>query len=179
MKVRVKTAPAAEPVSVSTAMEVLRIDGTESDAIIGSLITAARTFAEETTGISIAEKVYEMAYDMYPPNIIKLPYPELIALNAVTVTDRNGTTTSMATASWVVDTFGSALVKKESASYPTITLQEANGFIIEYTAGYKSVPEDIKQAILLYVKAQFECIPPTDWLPSFNRLMFPYKAVGI
>ncbi len=179
MKVRVKTAPTAEPFTASFARDVLRVDGTESDTIITSLITAGRNYAEETTGISIASKVCEMAYDCYPPNIITLPYPQLISLDAITLTDRDGVTSSMATSSWVADLFGSMLVKKEAASFPTTTLQEANGFIIEYTAGFSTVPEDIKQAILLYVKAQFECIPPEEWLPSFNRLLYPYKVVEI
>lgn len=179
MKVRVKTAPSAEPVLTETAREVLRIDGTESDTIIASLITAGRIFAEETTGISIAPKTYELAYDHYPPNIIKVPYPVLMSLEAVTITDNSGVTSSMATSSFVVDTFGSNLAKKDGVGYPTTTLQEVNGVIIEYKSGFSSCPEDIKQAILLYVKAQFECIPPEDWLPSFNRLMYPYKVVEV
>lgn len=179
MKVRVKTAPASEPITSTFAKEVLRIDGTESDSVITSLISAGRVFAEEITGISIASKTYELAYDCYPPNVVKLPYPQLISLDAVTITDRNGVTSSMSTTSWVADTFGSTLVKKESASYPTTTLQEANGFVIEYKAGFSTVPEDIKQAILLYIKAQFDCIPPEEWLPSFKSLLYPYKVVTV
>lgn len=179
MKVRVKTAPTTEPILTETARETLRIDGTESDTIIASLITAGRQFAEETTGISIAQKVYELAYDDYPPNVIKLPYPTLISLDAVTITNDSGVTSSMSTASFVADTFGSTLTKKSSVGYPTVTLQESNGVVIEYTSGFSTVPEDVKQAILLYVKAQFECIPPEEWMPSFQRLIYHYKVVEV
>lgn len=179
MKVRVKTAPSTEPILTETAREVLRIDGTDSDTIISSLITAGRTFAEETTGISIVPKTYELAYDHYPPNVIKVPYPTLLSLEAVTITDDSGVTSSMSTASFVVDTFGSTLAKKDSAGYPSTTLQEVNGVVIEYKSGFTSCPEDIKQAILLYVKAQFECIPPEDWMPSFQRLIYHYKVVEV
>lgn len=179
MKIRVKTPPTTEPILTSFAKEVLRIDGTESDSIIAALITAGRQFAEETTGISIAEKTYELAYDHYPPNVIKLPYPTLISLDAVTFYDDAGLTTSMATTSFVVDTFGSTLTKKSSVGFPTVTLQESNGMVIEYTSGFETVPEDIKQAILLYIKAQFECIPPEEWMPSFQRLIYHYKVVEV
>lgn len=179
MKIRVKTPPTTEPILTSFAKEVLRIDGTESDSIIAALITAGRQFAEETTGISIAEKTYELAYDCYPPNIIKLPYPTLISLDAVTITNDSGVTSSMSTTSFVADMFGSTLAKKDGIGYPSTTLQEVNGVIIEYTSGFETVPEDVKQAILLYVKAQFECIPPEEWMPSFQRLIYHYKVVEV
>lgn len=179
MKTRVKTGPVSEPIDLTTAKSFLRIDGTDSDIMISSLITAGRTFAEETTGISIASKTYEIAFDCYPPNIIKVPYPNLQSLVSVTVTDEYGVTSSVATTNFVVDTIGSTIIKDRDANYKTTTLREANGVLIEYTAGFSTVPEDIKQAILLYVKGQMECIPPTDWMPSFKALLSPYKVVEI
>lgn len=177
MKIRVKTEPTVEPVDHVFAKDLMRIDGTESDLQIQSLIIAGRVHAEEITGISIASKTYELAFDNYPPSVIKVPYPNLQSLISVTLTDENGVTSSVTTSSFVVDTFGSTIRKREN--YETVSLSEANGVIFEYTAGYSTVPEDIKHAILLYVKAQYDCIPPSDWFPSFQALLAPYKVVVI
>ena len=179
MKIRVKTEPASEPFTASYAADYVHPDGTYSDTPITALITAGRRAAEEFCGRSIAQKTYELAFDCYPPDVIKLPYPDLISLTAITLTDMAGATSSVATTGYIVDKFSSTLVRKIGATISNVSLQEANGFLIEYISGYAAVPEDIKQAILLYVKAQYEGIAPTDWMPSFEKLLYPHKVVSI
>jgi len=179
MKIRVKTEPANEPISLDTAKDFLKIDGTWSDNQLISLITAGREAAENFTNISIPIQTLELAFDSYPPDVIELPKGPLYSLEAITLTDIAGITSSVATTSYIEDKFASRIVRKSGQPYSSVTLQETNGFILEYKAGFGSVPEAIQQAIMLYVKGQYECIPPTDYLPSFERLLYPYKVVTI
>ncbi|MBV1758133.1 MAG: head-tail connector protein [Dethiosulfatibacter sp.] len=179
MKIRVKTQPTTEPVSVSTVKEYLRIDGTFSDTQLSSLITAGRQMAENFTNISIAEQVIELAFDHYPPNAISLPKGPIKSVDAITLTDVDGVTSSVLTSSYVIDYFDSRIVKKASAVHPVVTLQESNGFVVEYTAGFDEVPEAIKEAIILYIKGQYDCVPAEEYINSFKTLLYPYKVVSV
>ena len=180
MKIRVKADAATEPISLTTAKDFLRIDGTWSDAQITTLIKAGRQAAEDFTNISIPIQTLELAFDEYPPDEIELPKGPLVSLEAITLTEQaSGVTSSVLTTSYITDTFGSRIVKKNASHYPSITLQETNGFVVEYKAGYSVIPEPITQAILLYIKGQYECIPPADYMTSFERLLYPYKVVSV
>lgn len=179
MKIRVKTEATTEPVTVAAAKEVIRVDGTWSDNEITALIKAGRMAAEDFTNISIPVKTLELAFDGYPPGTIELPKGPLVSLEAITLTGIDGTTVSVATTNYIEDKFASRIVKKTGAPTQAVTLQETNGFVVEYKAGYTDVPEPIKQAILLYTKAQYDCVPPSDFMPSFERLLYPYKVVTV
>lgn len=182
MKVRVKTGPAAEPITLTEAKEFLCFDasiGTASDNKITSMIKASREAAESFLNQTIPIQTLEMALDEYPPAKIELPKGPLVSLEAITLYAIDGTTTSDSTSSYVVDTFGSSIVRKDAAVQPVVTLRETNGFIVEYKAGFSSVPDEIKQAMYLYLKGQFESIPPQEWLPAFHSLLWPYKEVHV
>lgn len=53
MSVVVTVPPATEPVSVAEAKAFLRVDGTEEDGLIATLIASARSWVEHKTGLAI------------------------------------------------------------------------------------------------------------------------------
>ena len=58
--------PTSEPVSVEVAKNFLRVTTDNDDALIGVLITAARSVVETFTGRSIATKKYRQSLDSFP-----------------------------------------------------------------------------------------------------------------
>jgi hypothetical protein len=64
--VRPISVPTAEPVSVSDAQDFLKIPRTQDASLVGALITAARQYAEDVTGRSLASKDYVMVMDAFP-----------------------------------------------------------------------------------------------------------------
>ncbi len=62
----VQSQPAAEPVSVATAKNFLRVEITDDDLLIGVLITAAREACEMFCSRSFAPKSYVQAMDSFP-----------------------------------------------------------------------------------------------------------------
>lgn len=66
MQVRVKTGQSlTEPVTASEFKTFVGYSGTDQDALIAILITAARELIENETGFSCISKVYEVEFDRY------------------------------------------------------------------------------------------------------------------
>lgn len=151
MKYKVITEPTAEFVSVEEARRHCRIIGTQDDAYLSALITAARETAEgyhglvyAETGIAAAAARLEKSYD--------LPVRPFKQLTSVIATDRNGETHDL-TEYYTFDTFGNALVSVREL--PHLELAALNPVIISYIAGSKPSSRT-KQAILLLVGHWYE-----------------------
>lgn len=60
------SAPATEPVALSDAKTFLRVDGSEDDALITSLIATARRACEEYTKRAFITQTWKLALDRFP-----------------------------------------------------------------------------------------------------------------
>ena len=59
LRLQIRTEPAAEPVTLAELKTFMRIDGSEDDALIESLIVAARELCESYTGRAlITQELY-------------------------------------------------------------------------------------------------------------------------
>lgn len=158
MNLRLITAPAVEPVSVAAAKLFLRVDGNEDDAIILSLIKAAREKGEELSRRAFITQTWEMTVNCWPSNyVLKLFRPPLISVTHVKYTDRLGTE-----ATWTNYRLD---IKSEPGTIifdniPGVSLRETGGITVRFVAGYGAaethVPERIKTAILLLVAHWYE-----------------------
>lgn len=178
MAVKVITAPTEEPISLEQAKAHLRVDTTDQDDLIESLITAARERVEDETGRALVTQTLEIALDYFvaPPDLrfvtypyitpakaILLPRPPLQSLKRITYIDGDGNETLLhdevgspeLISDLVVDTYSEPgrLVPASGGNWPSVQ-DRANAVIIRYTAGYgdaDSVPKPIVQAILLLI----------------------------
>jgi uncharacterized phiE125 gp8 family phage protein len=57
--IKIKTAPAVEPVTVQEMREYLSLGGTEDDTLLTGLITAARAALEKMTGRTFITTTYQ------------------------------------------------------------------------------------------------------------------------
>lgn len=179
MAVKVITAPTVEPISLEQAKAHLRVDTTDQDDLIESLITAAREKVEEDTGRALITQTLEIALDYFvePPDLryvtlpyltpakaILLPRPPLIALKRISYYDGDGNIILLhdevgsptMVSDLVVDTYScpGRLVPVSGGNWPAVQ-DRANAVTIRYTAGYgadgESVPMPIRQAMLLII----------------------------
>jgi uncharacterized phiE125 gp8 family phage protein len=78
MQVRIKASQTlTEPVTVAEFKTYSGYSGTDQDTLIGTMITAARKFLENETGVSCVSKVYEVdfnRYDMISDDLSKVGY---------------------------------------------------------------------------------------------------------
>jgi len=164
------TAPAAEPVTVAEAKTHCRVDTSADDSYIGTLITAAREYIEETLDISMITQTWEARYDVFPLWEIILPRPKM-ATGTVTVIYRDeagqSQTITSAAGAFQVDSniVPGRIYPLYDSVWPAVRGDE-NSVTVRWNAGYgatgASVPAILKQAILLLVAHWYEMRQPVQ-----------------
>ncbi len=164
-----QTAPAVEPVTLAEAKAHLRVDTSDDDNYIGTLITAAREWCEQYLDRTLVHTQWVMRFDKFPDSGIEpveLPRPPMVmsgTATAVTVTftQEAGPTSTYSTAEYRVDrnaTPGAILPIYGSTWTPH--RQDDNAISVTWWAGYgasgSSVPAAIRHAILMLVGHWYE-----------------------
>lgn len=193
MALTLVTGPVVEPVSVSEAKAHLRVDISDDDALIGSLITAARTHVEQHLRRALVTQTWDLVLDGFPGRELRLPLPPLASVTSVTYTDDEGGAGSVDAGEYVVDTDREPgrVVLRSGGTWPAVTLRAAAGVRVRFVAGYgnaAAVPGPIKQAILLLVGTLYENREETlvaqgvtvMRLPfGVQALLMPYKVIRV
>lgn len=148
------TPPVLEPVTMPEMREHLRVEHTEEDTLIDSLITAARELCEETTRRAFITQTIRLSLEEWPGyGYIGLPRPPLQSVSAVRYVDESDNQLTFASSNYVVETAREGLFLRSGASWPSVTLRVGSPITVEYVAGYgdtpQYVPERYRQAIRL------------------------------
>jgi uncharacterized phiE125 gp8 family phage protein len=163
-RIKITTAPAVEPISVTEAKLHCRVDHSTEDAIFTRLIETARIQCEDIARRAFITRTYTAYLDCWPyMTRFELPYPPLIGITSVKYYDDLGSAAVTVSASdYQVDTHSEPgrFSLKSTATWPSTTLRDLNGIEIIYTAGYgaaaDSVPDRYKQAMLLMIGDLYE-----------------------
>lgn len=155
--------PAAEPVSLAEAKLQARIDGDADDALVAGLISAARQWAEASTGRAFIHQTWQMWLDRWPDDggFVSLPRPPLVSVSSIRVFDDSDSAVVWPVEAYFVDSARQPgrVVVRTGASLP-IPGRAANGICIEYVAGYGTdsddVPEMLRTAIRQLVTHWYE-----------------------
>lgn len=166
MPVRIITPPTVEPVTLAEVKTWCRIDATgdtaadaANDALLASLIAAARGEAENLTRRSFLPQVLALTLGHFPRcgKRVELPRPPLASITSITYFDAANVSTTMGTGAYTVVDASDAIppsIIPVSGNYWPDTYRRPDAVSIRYTAGWPdaaSVPEDIKTWIKLRV----------------------------
>lgn len=151
---QVTTAPTEEAVSLAEAKLHLRVDFADDDALIGTLLTAAREYVESATSrrlVTTALRIESPCFGSW----MTLPGSPLIAVQSVKYLDSNGTLQTLASTNYdVVTNVEPGRVQiSETGTWPTTKVSPV-AVQVNYTAGYgaaSAVPPLAKAAIKLLV----------------------------
>lgn len=166
MSYKVVTAVATEPVTLAEARLQLKMtadDTTADDALITSLITAARESAEHATGRALAPQTLEMAMDEFPDSWIDLDMPPVSSVTSVKYTDTDGVEQTVATTDYTLSPYGEArrIHPSYGVTWPS-TQAVADAVRIRYVTGYTTIPKAAKAAILLDIEIRYNKLTPAD-----------------
>lgn len=178
--------PSTEPLDlgeVKTFGRIIETDSDEeSDALLRSLITAARRKAEAYTGRSFINTTWDFALDRAPDKTyLQLPVAPLSSVTSVTYYPDTDVATAWASSNYIVDTYSEPgrITLKTGASWPS-DLRPSAAFVVRFVAGYGSlasdVPEDIRQALRILVQSHSEHREGDKQIPPLAAdLLSPYK----
>ncbi len=179
--VKVITPPEKEPVSLDDFkawMQGLPVS-TEQEPMVNSMLKAGREEAEAYQNVTYCEQTLQMAPDDLSGAIV-LPRPPFRELKSVIAYLADGTQQDVTTLYDVNNNaWPTELNLKDGAALP-FPLRTVNPLVITYTAGYDTVPDKVKQAILLYAtwawmhRGGDESVPP-----AFYALLSKGRVVPV
>lgn len=184
---RVTTAPAIEPVTLTEAKLHLRVDHTADDSLIAALISAAREQAEAFTSRAFIDQTITLTFDSFPESFA-LPRPPLASVTSISYLNGAGASQTLNNTLYRVDTQSEPgrITVAYGQSWPA-TYDVTGAVTVIYKAGYgalaSAVPSSIKHAILMMVETLYENRGdvvvglPAQAMPQTSKtLLFPYKA---
>lgn len=180
--------PAEEPVSLVEAKAFLKVDDTAEDALISTLIGAARLHVESVTGKALLAQSWRVVLDSWPEGgVVKLPVSPLLSVTGIAAIDENGGSHEIALAQFLSEP-DRLIVPPVVIGMPALRTRQ--GLEIDYVAGFGAepadVPADLRQALLGLVAHWYEhrdavivagsgAIVPS----GFDRAVAGYKRVRL
>lgn len=180
MEIKVITDISTEPVLLAAAKNHMKATyGTDTteDALINSMITAARELIEKRANRTLAEKTIELLFrnDEITGRKVRLPYGPHGDITFVKRVDQEGTETSLTLNSGYYKR-GNQFLELEFRSLLANPFQESAGLTYDYkirlAAGYgitdttEDLPEGYKIAILKQVAEWY--VNREDWVPELS-----------
>lgn len=164
MNISLVTAPTAEPVTLDEAKNHLRVDITDDDILIESLILVARNVCEGISNHKFITQTWDIFLDAFPGSdefILPKSLSPLASVTHIKYTDEDSNQSTFSSASYAVDIYSDLgrIKLMSDADWPSDTLYEINAVEIRVVVGYgddADVPQEYKQAILLLLGHWYE-----------------------
>lgn len=155
MIAKIVVAPTEEPLTLAEAKLHLRVTSTNEDALITSLIQAARERCEDVTMRSLVTRTVDAYLDAWPESgVVNLPYPPVASIVSVKYTDSTGTQNTMNALDYYLAQGYGRLALGYGKTWPVAELQPVEAIVVRYTAGYgaaSAVPAWVKHAMRLLI----------------------------
>jgi uncharacterized phiE125 gp8 family phage protein len=191
MALLLTSGPALEPVSLADAKMHVRVDGSDEDALVTSLIITARMSLEASLGLALINQTWTLVRDDWPRGAaVKLPLWPVQSVAFARVLAADGTPSNLLPAAYVLEGRGlPPRFVRTGLSWPKPG-RVAGGIEISFVAGFgpaaTDVPLPIRQALLLLIAHWYEHREPLEIgatdapIPKpVSDLMAPFRAVQI
>ena len=151
MSLEIVSPPTQDPLHLDEVKRHLRVDWTDEDALITSLISVATAKAESFMKRALVMRQYDWRLDGFPC-VLKAPFAPLDKVNSIIYTDTNGSPQTLATSVYQVDRYvePGEIREEYNQDWPQ-TLDDINVVTVRYQAGYvvpftASAPSDLLTA---------------------------------
>jgi len=180
---------AIEPVSLFEAREHLRIDTTngshDEDALIQSLIEAARLQVEATTGRTLVAQTRDEAFDYFMPTL-ELPHGPVSAVTWIKYVAEDEVLTTLSASLYRADLVNipARITPAYNQEWPT-TLAVTNAVQVRYETSTAAIPATLKRAVMLLAAHWYESRVPVgagslgDMPHMVADLVGPYRVMRL
>ncbi|WP_424981799.1 head-tail connector protein [Maritalea sp. S77] len=153
--------PVVEPLSLAETKAYLRLDHADDDALIATLIAAARSHIESVTRKAMITQQWKWVSDVWPDKGICLPIGPFQALVSINLFDAEGAETSWPLAEVTQDKHsGKCTIFLAPTSTSVPRLRDYDAVEITYRTGFgdvaSDVPEDLRLAMLRLIGHWYE-----------------------
>lgn len=161
MKYQISSQPAVEPVSLSEAKDHLRIDGSDEDTYLATIITASRKYCEQYCNRAFITQTW-LQYPNDFTDGIKLSINPVQSVTSITYYDTDGNSQTLAANQYQVDLSADIcrIYEAVNVDFPDVQDEKINPITITYVSGYgdaaTDVPMDIIHAIKLMISHLFQ-----------------------
>lgn len=161
MKIKIITDIATELVTLADVKTHLRVDVSDEDTYIPSLIAAARDKVEHYTGRTIGEKTLEGILDDFPDSdYIELLESPVQSITSIKYTDSDETENTWSSDDYIsnLDIIPEKIMPAYGETWPSFIPHPTGAVRIRYVAGHTSanLPDAVKHAILLVIGDLYE-----------------------
>lgn len=180
MRLKLKTAPAVEPVTLEAVKNHLKVDSNDDNLLITALITTARQLAEKETHRAFITQTWQMYLDSAAAEI-EIPKPPLQQVIDIKIIDDAGNesvvNSTLYDVDWSENSPGRVRLKS-GCSWPSH--RGFASFIIEFKVGYgdaaADVPEMLRQAVLQIIGHLYDNRGSEDIPAGAKALLWSYKV---
>lgn len=151
------TGPAVEPLSLEEMRLHLRLDDTQEDDLVGSLIKATRLMLEAATRLKFVSQNWRLSIAQVPAGrAIRVPLAPVLSVDAVRVFDAAGVEALVDPARYQLRRGSEPALVALKPGFP----DAPGGIEVDLTAGFGpsaiDVPEPLRQAARMLVAYWFE-----------------------
>ncbi|WP_029354118.1 head-tail connector protein [Bosea sp. 117] len=180
--------PAAEPLTLAEAKAYLRVDHDAEDALISSLITAARATVEALTRRLLIDQSWRITLSAWPASgLVVAPVNPLRALTAAWIVDAAGEEIALPLDAFVADAARlPGLIRVDRGALPAPSRPLA-GIALDVTAGHGEgadhVPSPLIEAVRIVLGHFYEHrdVPgPSAAFPAaLDALVAPFRVARL
>lgn len=176
MGLRLITAPASYPVTLTEAKAQCRVDGSDEDALLNSYIAMATAHVESVTGRAIISQTWELVIDDFSDAIMLTKGP-VQSVTSVKYIDTNEVEQTLATDQYTLDNVSDPawIVKPDDVTYPEVA-DGVNNVVIRFVAGYATVPAELKAAIQVLIASWYDNRSTAEIPGAVHALMTNHRA---
>lgn len=163
--------PASESVTSTEAKLQCKVDGSDDDALITSLIKTTRQLAEEYTGTRLVSQTCVLRCSCFS-DFCDLPIAPISAVSSITYLDTDGVEQTLASSVYesVLTGLEPHIRLKVGQSWPSVRAA-SDAIRVTVAAGYSTVPEPIRAAMLLTISSLYDGRATGD-IPEGARSLF-------
>lgn len=190
-KLELTSPPAEVPVSLAEAKAYLRLDASDEDDLLTSLVQAATDRLERRDGIlgrPLVTQTWSLVYPVAPiGDLLELPMPEVQSVSSITYYDTDNASQTFSSSDYRLVSVAdySAIELVQGSSWPSVYTRE-DAMTVSVVAGYgaaSAVPEPIKVAIKMLAAHWFEnrgvlsigtIAPPMQY--ALESVLMPYRT---
>ena len=146
--------PDVEPVTTAQAKTHARVDTSDDDTYIGTLITAARRYCEQYTRRTFVTTTYEWTLRSLPAGELVVPRPPLQSVSSIKYIDTDGNEQTWSSDDYQVSTAGvvGRIKPAYSETWPSYRGYDYDAVTVTFVAGYGDAAADVPQEIVHAIK---------------------------